>query len=129
MKLPEALGKGWRPIGHNMRSDRVSMTKNCWTSLGLVVGLGNGWLDQILIGESLKGFRDTAKGSGMHIWRSGRSRLGLGVVGDCSGGSGLSLDTTRVCLGLVGCHVYNRQKTQEQCGNNEAEGAGIAQKQ
>ena len=44
----------------------------------------------------------------MHIQRSGRSGLGLGVVGDCSGESGLPLDTTRVCLGLLGCHGYDK---------------------
>ena len=41
-----------------MRSDRVSMTKNCQTGLGLVVGLGNGQLDRILIGDSVQGFGD-----------------------------------------------------------------------
>ena len=106
--MPEALGEDQRPIGHIMRSDRVSMTKNCQTGLGLVEGLRNGWLHQILTGHSIWGFRDTAEGSGMHIRRSGRSGLGSGVVRDCSGGSGLSLDTTRVCPGLVGCHGYDR---------------------
>ena len=43
----------------------------------------------------------------MHIQRSERSGLRLDVVGDCSGGSGLSLDTTRVCLGPLGCHGYD----------------------
>ena len=43
----------------------------------------------------------------MHIRRSERSGLGPGVVGDCSGESGLSLDTTRVCLGPLGCHGYD----------------------
>ena len=42
--MPEALGKDLGPIGQNMRSDRVSMTEKCWTGLGLVVGVGNGWL-------------------------------------------------------------------------------------
>ena len=32
---------------------------------------------------------------------------GSGVVGDCSDESGLSLDTTRVCLGPLGCHGYD----------------------
>ena len=91
----------------NMRLDKVSMTKNCWTGLGLVVGLRNGQLGQILFGDSVQGFRDTAEGLGMHIWRSGRSELGSGVIGDCLGGSELSLDTTRVCPGLVGCHGYD----------------------
>ena len=86
LQLPKALGRDWRLIGHNTRSDRVSITENCWTSLGLVVGVRNGWLDQILIGDSVQWFRDTAGGSGMHIQRSGRSGLGLGVVRDCSGG-------------------------------------------
>ena len=90
-----------------MRLDKVSMTKNHWTGLGLVVGLENGWLGQILISDSVQGFGDTAEGSGMHIWRSGRFGLGSGVIGDCSGGSELSLDTTRVCPGLVGCHGYD----------------------
>ena len=91
-----------------MRSDRVRMTDNCRTSLGLVVGVRNGQLDCILFGDSTEGFRDTTGGSGMHIWRSERSGLGLGVVRDCSGGSGLALDTTGVCLGLVRCHGYDR---------------------
>ena len=43
----------------------------------------------------------------MHIQRSGRSGLGLGVVRDCSGEFGLPLDTTRVCLGPLGCHGYD----------------------
>ena len=41
------------------------------------------------------------------IRRSERSGLGLGVVGNCSGESGLPLDTTRVCLGPLGCHGYD----------------------
>ena len=77
-----------------MRLDRVSMTKKRRTGLGLVVGVGNGWLDQILIGDSIQGFGDTAGGLGMHIWGSERSGLGSGVVGDCSGESGLPLDMT-----------------------------------
>ena len=84
-----------------MRSERVSMTKKRQTGLGLVVGVGNGRLDQILISGSVQGSRDTAGGSGMHI-------QGSGVVGDCSDESGLSLDTTRVCLGPLGCHGYDR---------------------
>ena len=32
---------------------------------------------------------------------------GSGVVGDSSGESGLSLDTTRVCLEPLGCHGYD----------------------
>ena len=44
----------------------------------------------------------------MHIRGSERSELGLGVVRDCSGGSGLPLDTTRVCLGPLGCHGYDK---------------------
>ena len=91
-----------------MRSDRVSMTKQCWTGLGLVVGVGNGRLDRILIGDSVQGSRDTAGGSRMHIWRSERLGWGSGVVRDCSNESGLSLDTTRVCLGPLGCHGYDR---------------------
>ena len=90
-----------------MRSDRVSMTKKHQTGLGLVVGLGNGQLDRILIGDSAEGLGDTTGGSGMHILRSEWSGLESGVVGDCSGGSGLSLDTTRVCLGPFGCHGYD----------------------
>ena len=65
-------------------------------------------LDRILIGDSVQGSRDTAGGSGMHIWRSERLGRGLGVVGDCSDESGLSLDTTRVCLGPLGCHGYDK---------------------
>ena len=61
----------------------------------------------MLIGDSTEGFWDTVEGSGMHIWGSEWSGLGLGVVRDCSGGSGLSLDITEVCLGLVGCHGYD----------------------
>ena len=38
-----------------MKLDRVSMTKNHWTSLGLVVGLRNGQLDCILISDSAEG--------------------------------------------------------------------------
>ena len=90
-----------------MRSDRVSMTEKCQTGLGLVVGLRNGRLDHILIGDSAEGLEDTAGGSGMHIQGSETSELGSGVVGNCLGGSRLSLDTTRVCLGLVGCHGYD----------------------
>ena len=75
------------------------MTKKHWTGLGLVVGVGNGWLDRILIGDSVQGSGDTAGGSEMHI-------RGLGVVRDCLDESGLSLDTTRVCLGTLGCHGY-----------------------
>ena len=37
----------------------------------------------------------------MHKLRLEWFGLGLGVVWDCSGGSCLSLDTARVCLGLV----------------------------
>ena len=48
------------------------MTKKRWTGLGLVVGVGNGRLDQILIGDSVQGSGDTAGGSGMHIQRSER---------------------------------------------------------
>ena len=81
-----------------MRSDRF----------GTCYRLGNGQLDHILIGDSAEGLRDTAGGSGMHIWGSERSGLGLGVVGDCLGESGLPLDTTRVCLGPLGCHGYNK---------------------
>ena len=66
------------------------MTKKCQTGLGLVVGVGNGRLDQILIGDSVQGSGDTAGGSGMHI-------RGLGVVRDCLDESRLSLDTTRGC--------------------------------
>ena len=76
------------------------MTKKCRTGLGLVVGVGNGQLDRILIGDTVQGSGDTAGGSGMHIW-------GSGVVRDCSDESGLSLDTTRVCLGPLGCHGYD----------------------
>ena len=83
------------------------MSENRQTGLGLVVGVRNGWSGHILIGDSTEGLGDTAGGSGMHIRRSERSRLGSGVVGDCSGGSGLSLDTTRVCLGPLGCHGYD----------------------
>ena len=90
-----------------MRSDRVSMTKNHQTGLPLVLRLGNGWLDCILISDSSEGLRDATDGSGMHKLRLEWSGLGLGVVGDCSGGSGLSTDTTGVCLGLVECHGYD----------------------
>ena len=83
------------------------MTKKHQTGLGLVVGVGNGQLDRILIGDSVQGSRDTAGGSGMHIWRSERLGQGSGVVRDCSNESGLSLDTTRVCLGPLGCHGYD----------------------
>ena len=114
-KLPEALGKGLGLIGQNMRSDRVSMTKKCQTGLGLVVGLGNGQLDCILIGDSAEGFGDTTDDSGMHKLRSERSGLGSGVVEDCSGEFGLSLDTTRVCLGPLGCHGYGTLRFQEDC--------------
>ena len=41
-----------------MRSDRVSMTEKCQTGLGLVVGVRNGQLDRILIGDSIQGFGD-----------------------------------------------------------------------
>ena len=88
-------------------SDRVIMTENGWTGLALVVGLRNGQLDHILISDSTEGFGDTAGGLGMHIWGSERSGLGSGVVGDCSDESGLPLDTTRVCLGPLGCHGYD----------------------
>ena len=67
-----------------------------WTGLGFVVGVGHGQLDQILIGDSIQGFGDTAGGSEMHIQRSERSGLGSGVVRDCLGWSGLLLDATRV---------------------------------
>ena len=90
-----------------MRSDRVSMTEKHWSGLGLVVGVGNGQLGQILIGDSVQGSGDTAGGVGMHIQRSERSGLGSGVVGDCSGESGLPLDMTGVCLGPLGCHGYD----------------------
>ena len=93
-----------------MRSDRVSMTKKHQTGLGLVVGVGNGRLDQILIGGSVQGSGDTAGGSGMHI-------QGSGVVGDCSDESGLSLDTTRVCLGPLGCHGYDNITICDLCCN------------
>ena len=106
-KLPKALGKGLGPIGQNMRSDRVSMTKKHQTGLGLVVGLGNGQLDWILIGDSVQWFRDIAGGLGIHIWRSGRLGWGSGGVEDCSGESGLPPDTTRVCLGPLGWHEYD----------------------
>ena len=99
------------PIGQNTRLDRVSMTKKCRTGLGLVVGVGNGWLDRILIGDSVQGSGDTAGGPGMHIRRSERLGRGSGVVGDCSDESGLSLDTTRVCLGPLGCHGYDNIPT------------------
>ena len=93
-----------------MRSDGVSMTEKHQTGLGLVVGVGNGQLGQILIGDSVQGFRETAGGVWMHIRRSERSGLGLGVVRDCSGESGLPLDITRVCLGPFGCHGYDTWK-------------------
>ena len=107
-KLPEALGKGLGLIWQNMRSDRVSMTENHQTGLPLVLGLRNGWLDHILIGDSTEGFGVTTECLGVHKLRSEWSELGLSVVRDCSGESGLSLDTTRVCLGLLGCHGYDR---------------------
>ena len=97
-----------------MRSDRVSMTENCWTGLGLVVGLRNGWLDHILISDSAEGLRDATDGLRMHKLRSEWFGLGSGVVGDCSGGSGLSLHTTMVCLGLVGCHGYDTKEHPEE---------------
>ena len=84
------------------------MTKKHRTGLGLVVGVRNGWLDRILISDSVQGFRDTAGGLRMHIWRPEKSGLGSGVVRYCSGESGLPLDTTRVCLGPLGCHGYDR---------------------
>ena len=87
------------------------MTKKCRTGLGLVVGVGNGWLDRILIGDSVQGSGDTAGGSGMHIRRSERLGQGSGVVGDCSDESRLSLDTTMVCLGPLGCHGYDMYQT------------------
>ena len=59
------------------------------------------------------------RGLGMHIWRLGRSELGSGVVRNCSGGSGLSLDTTKVCPGLVGCHGYDRIQEQGIIGDRE----------
>ena len=89
------------------------MTKKHRTGLGLVVGVGNGRLDQILISDSVQGSRDTAGGSGMHIQGSERLGQGSGVVGDCSDESGLSLDTTRVCLGPLGCHGYDTTHLEE----------------
>ena len=64
-----------------MRLDRVSMTENHWTGLGLVVGFGNGQLDHILISDSAEGFRNTTDGFGMHKLRfkwSGTVQVGLG---------------------------------------------------
>ena len=43
----------------------------------------------------------------MHIWGLERLGWGLGVVRDCLAESGLSLDTTRMCLGPLGCHAYD----------------------
>ena len=57
-------------------SDRVIMTENGWTGLALVVGLGNGRLDHILISDSTEGFGDAYTGV-REVWTGIRCGWGL----------------------------------------------------